>query len=166
MSDPFYGEITLFAGNFAPRNWAFCNGQLLSISSNTALFSLLGTTYGGDGRTVFALPDLRGRAAVGPRVGPGLTRRNLGQRFGVEDVTLTEAQMPAHTHGVTMNPTLGGQTGNANQNSPANGTLAVATVQNMAGLPLYSSAADDTDVEGATSTLALGTRIIFSAVTS
>jgi len=98
MSEPFVAEIRIFAGNFAPRNWAFCNGQLLPISQNTALFSLIGTTYGGDGRTTTALPNLQGRAPMHPGRGPGLTDRRLGQRGGVETVTLSEAQMPNHTH--------------------------------------------------------------------
>lgn len=84
--DPYIGEIIMFAGNFAPTGWAFCNGQLLSIASNTALFSILGTTYGGDGEVTFALPDLRGRVPVQQGTGPGLTTRNLGQKFGVERV--------------------------------------------------------------------------------
>lgn len=96
MSEPFIAEIRIFAGNFAPRGWAFCNGQLLPISQNTALFSLIGTTYGGDGRTTTALPNLQGRAPMHPGRGPGLTERRLGQIGGVETVTLTEAQMPAH----------------------------------------------------------------------
>ena len=98
MSEPFTAEIRIFAGNFAPRGWAFCNGQLLPIAQNTALFSLIGTTYGGDGRTTTALPNLKGRAPMHPGRGPGLTARRLGQRGGVETVTLTEAQMPDHTH--------------------------------------------------------------------
>lgn len=98
MSEPFVAEIRIFAGNFAPRGWAFCNGQLLPISQNTALFSLIGTTYGGDGRTTTALPNLEGRAPMHPGRGPGLTDRRLGQRGGVEMVTLSEAQMPNHTH--------------------------------------------------------------------
>ena len=98
MSEPFIAEIRIFAGNFAPRSWAFCDGQLLPISQNTALFSLIGTTYGGDGRTTTALPNLQGRAAMHPGRGPGLTSRRLGQRGGVETVTLSEAQMPNHTH--------------------------------------------------------------------
>jgi microcystin-dependent protein len=98
MSEPFYGEIVLFAGNFAPRGWAFCDGQLLSIAQNTALFSLLGTTYGGNGQTTFALPDLRGRTPIGPRQGPGLSNRDLGQQVGEENVTLTVNQLPAHNH--------------------------------------------------------------------
>ena len=96
--DPFIGEIRLFGGNFAPRGYAFCDGQLLQISQNTALFSLLGTTYGGDGRTTFALPDLRGRTPIGPRQGPGLTNRTLGQRLGQETATLTQSQMASHNH--------------------------------------------------------------------
>ncbi len=98
MSEPFIAEIRIFAGSFAPRGWAFCNGQLLPISQNTALFSLIGTTYGGDGRTTTALPNLEGRSPMHPGRGPGLTDRRLGQRGGVETVTLTEAQMPNHNH--------------------------------------------------------------------
>jgi len=98
MSEPFVAEIRIFAGNFAPRGWAFCDGQLLPVSQNTALFSLIGTTYGGDGRTTTALPDLQGRAPMQPGRGPGLTDRRLGQKGGVETVTLTEAQMPNHNH--------------------------------------------------------------------
>lgn len=103
MSEPFVAEIRIFAGNFAPRGWAFCNGQLLPISQNTALFSLIGTTYGGDGRTTTALPNLKGRAPMHPGRGPGLTSRRLGQRGGVEMVTLTEAQMPNHNHQLMAN---------------------------------------------------------------
>ena len=98
MSEPFIAEIRIFAGNFAPRGWAFCDGQLLPVSQNTALFSLIGTIYGGDGRTTMALPNLMGRAPMHPGRGPGLTDRRLGQRLGVESETLTEAQLPNHTH--------------------------------------------------------------------
>lgn len=98
MSEPFIAEIRIFAGNFAPRSWAFCNGQLLPIAQNTALFSLIGTTYGGDGRTTTALPNLQGRAPMHPGRGPGLTDRRLGQTGGAETVTLSEAQMPNHNH--------------------------------------------------------------------
>ena len=98
MSEPFVAEIRIFAGNFAPRGWAFCDGQLLPISQNTALFSLIGTTYGGDGRSTTALPNLQGRAPMHPGRGPGLTAKRLGQRGGVETVTLSEAQMPQHNH--------------------------------------------------------------------
>ena len=101
MSDPFIAEIIMFGGNFAPRGWAFCDGQLLSISQNTALFSILGTTYGGDGRTTFGLPDLRGRVAMHPGSGPGLSTRRLGEKSGVETVILNANQMPSHTHAAT-----------------------------------------------------------------
>lgn len=96
--DPFLGQIQAFGFNFAPRGWALCDGQLLPIASNTALFSLLGTTYGGDGRTTFALPDLRGRTGVHMGQGPGLTDRALGSKGGEEQVVLTEGQLPAHGH--------------------------------------------------------------------
>jgi len=107
MSEPFVAEIRIFAGNFAPRGWAFCNGQLLPISQNTALFSLIGTTYGGDGRTTTALPNLEGRAPMQPGRGPGLTSRRLGERGGVETVTLSEAQMPNHHHTMQANANPG-----------------------------------------------------------
>ena len=97
-SEPFVGEIRIFAGNFAPRGWAFCDGQLLAVSQNDALFSLLGTIYGGDGRTTFGLPDLRGRAPIHMGHGPGLTNRPLGQKLGAETVTLSVNQLPVHTH--------------------------------------------------------------------
>lgn len=92
------GTIMMFAGNFAPKNWAYCAGQLVSIASNTALFSILGTTYGGDGRVTFGLPDLQGRVAVGAGQGPGLSFYNLGQAANAESETMSNAQMPAHTH--------------------------------------------------------------------
>jgi len=95
------GEIRMFAGNFAPRTWAFCNNQILSIAQNTALFSILGTTYGGNGQTTFALPDFRGRVAVGTGQGPGLPVVTLGQLAGTNTVTLTINQMPAHNHVIT-----------------------------------------------------------------
>lgn len=96
MSVPFIGEVRLFAGNFAPAGWAFCDGQLLSISQYAALFSLLGTTYGGDGQQNFALPDLRGRAPIGQGQGPGLSNRAMGERAGSEQVPLNAAQLPPH----------------------------------------------------------------------
>jgi microcystin-dependent protein len=98
MAEPFIGSIILFAGNFAPRGWAFCAGQLLPIAQNTALFSILGTTYGGNGQTTFALPDLRGRAPIHPGQGPGLQSYDLGQVGGEETVTLGLTQIPAHQH--------------------------------------------------------------------
>lgn len=98
--EPFIAQIVMFGGNFAPRGWAFCDGQLLSINQNQALFSILGTTYGGDGRTTFALPDLRGRVAMHRGNGPGLSSYSLGQRGGAETVRLTQHEMPSHTHAV------------------------------------------------------------------
>jgi microcystin-dependent protein len=105
MADPFVAEIRLFPFNFAPKGWAWCNGQLLPLSQNTALFSLLGTTYGGDGKSNFALPDLQGNTAMHPGQGPGLSLHDLGETGGVESVTLLESEMPSHTH--TVNSNLG-----------------------------------------------------------
>ncbi|WP_340112900.1 phage tail protein [Maribellus mangrovi] len=117
--EPFLGQIQAFGFNFAPRGWAFCQGQLLAISQNTALFSLLGTTYGGDGRTTFALPDLRGRSMVGMGNGPGLSDIRQGQKGGQEQVTLTVANMPSHNHA----PSVAVQTG-AGESSAPTGYLA------------------------------------------
>lgn len=112
MASPYLAEIRMFAGNFAPRGWAFCQGQLLAIAQNTAVFSLLGTTYGGNGTTNFALPDLRGRVPVGQGQGPGLSNVDLGQTGGSETVTLSAAELPAHTHSVAMPAATGPQTSN------------------------------------------------------
>lgn len=98
MSDPFIGEIRMFAGNFAPQGWATCDGQLMAIAQNDALFSLVGTTYGGDGQTTFGLPDLRGRLPLHMGQGPGLSNYPIGQSAGSESVTLTSPQLPAHSH--------------------------------------------------------------------
>lgn len=98
MSEPFIAEIRIFAGNFAIRDWAFCDGQLLPIAQNPALFSLLGTIYGGNGETNFAVPDLKGRAPMHPGNGPGVSSRRIGERGGVNTVTLTQNQMPNHSH--------------------------------------------------------------------
>lgn len=98
MADPFVGEIRLFPFYFAPKNWAFCDGQLLPLSQNTALFSLLGTYYGGNGKSNFALPDMRGRAPMAFGQGPGLSQRVLGEQLGSSSVTLLESEMPAHSH--------------------------------------------------------------------
>lgn len=115
------GQISAFGFNFAPRGWAKCDGQLISIASNTALFSLLGTTYGGDGVTTFALPDLRGRASLHQGTGPGLSTRSMGQRGGTETTILTAANMPSHSHPATGTvksyfapPTGGGTSTNPN----------------------------------------------------
>jgi microcystin-dependent protein len=98
MADPFVAEIRIFPFNFAPRGWAWCDGQLLPLSQNTALFSLLGTTYGGNGRSNFALPNLQGRAPMHPGQGPGLSLHDLGESGGSDTVTLLESELPAHTH--------------------------------------------------------------------
>lgn len=98
MADPFVAEIRIFPFNFAPKGWAWCDGQLMPLSQNTALFSLLGTTYGGDGKSTFALPDLQGRAPMHPGQGPGLSLHDLGETGGSETVTLLESEIPAHSH--------------------------------------------------------------------
>jgi microcystin-dependent protein len=117
MSNPFIGEIRMFGGNFAPVGWAFCNGALMAIDQNDALFQLIGTTYGGDGQSTFALPDLQSRVPV--HVGPGFT---LGQNAGMETVTLTSSQIPAHSHVPQANASAGAQS------SPANGVWAQSTL--------------------------------------
>lgn len=122
-NDPFIGEISLFAGNFAPRGWALCDGQLLAISSHSALFSILGTTYGGDGKTTFALPDLRGRVPLHPGTGPGLDPRKLGERTGAATTHLTVNQLPAHSHNLMA------QSAPGSNNSPAGDVLATGTTR-------------------------------------
>ncbi len=116
--DPFIGEIRMFGGTFAPSGWAECNGQLLPIASYTALFSIIGTTYGGDGQTTFALPDLRGRVPLGEGQGPGLTNRPLGQSLGSETNLLAIANLPAHSHDVNA-LSADGTSNNPNGNYPA-----------------------------------------------
>ena len=116
--NPYLGELMTVAFNFAPRGWALCDGQLLPIASNTALFSLLGTAFGGDGRTTFALPDLRGRAGVGVGNGAGLPNITWGQRGGSTEFTLTVAEIPSHTH------TIRGTNNDGNTNDPANALFA------------------------------------------
>ena len=116
--EPFVAEICIFPFNFAPRGWAACDGQLIPISQNTALFSLLGTTYGGDGRSTFALPDLQGRAAMHPGQGPGLSLHDLGETGGSDTVTLLASEMPAHAHA------LSGSSQPGEDASPANELLA------------------------------------------
>lgn len=113
MADQFVAEIRIFPFNFAPKGWAMCNGQLLPISQNTALFSLLGTTYGGDGKSTFALPDLQGRAAMHPGQGPGLSLRDLGETGGSDTVTLLPSEIPAHTHEIRAAVVPGNRTGPA-----------------------------------------------------
>jgi microcystin-dependent protein len=118
MADPFVAEIRIFPFNFAPRGWAWCDGQLMPLSQNTALFSLLGTTYGGNGKSNFALPDLQGRAPMHPGQGPGLSLHDLGETGGSETVTLLESEIPSHSHGAS------GQSSIANLNDPAGTVLA------------------------------------------
>jgi microcystin-dependent protein len=133
MSEPFVGQIMMVGFNFAPRGWAFCDGQLLPISQNQALFSLLGTTYGGDGRTTFALPDLRGRAAIHQGAGPGLTPRNMGQKAGAEHVTLNASTMPIHGH--SAQGQMKASTSDAQTDEPAGKVLAKATRGDVYGDP-------------------------------
>jgi microcystin-dependent protein len=116
MADPFVAEIRIFPFNFAPRGWAWCDGQLLPLSQNTALFSLLGTTYGGNGKSNFALPDLQGRAPMHPGQGPGLSLHDLGETGGSETVTLLESEIPAHSHSARA---VGGEIGDLQAPSPA-----------------------------------------------
>ncbi|UIP06159.1 tail fiber protein [Erythrobacter sp. SDW2] len=139
ISDPTIGEITMFGGNFAPRSWAFCNGQLLSISQYTALFSILGTTYGGDGRTTFALPDLQSRTPRGTGTGPGLSPVALGQAGGIEQVTLTVANMPSHSHPHTHTASVHAEPRLGNENAPGDNVFALAP----AGTNIYHDI-DDT----------------------
>ncbi|HZD95071.1 MAG TPA: tail fiber protein [Candidatus Sulfotelmatobacter sp.] len=119
MSDPFVAEIRIFPFNFAPRGWAFCDGQILPISQNTALFSLLGTTYGGDGKSTFALPNLQGSTPLQPGQGPGLSLRDLGEIGGEQNVTLLQTEMPAHIHGALG--AAGGGENNPSTNAWASG---------------------------------------------
>src|SRR5207253_9227369 len=107
MSNPFVAEIRMFAGNFAPKGWAFCDGQLMPISQNTALFSLLGTFYGGDGKSTFALPNLQGSAPMGQGQGAGLSDRFLGESSGTQAVTLLTSEMPVHDHFVQASNQIG-----------------------------------------------------------
>ena len=121
MADPFVAEIRIFPFNFAPKGWAWCDGQLLAISQNTALFSLLGTTYGGDGKSNFALPNMQGNAPMHPGQGPGLAIHDLGEMGGSDTVSLLESEIPAHSHTVMSVAAF-----NASDNSPQNNVLAKA----------------------------------------
>lgn len=127
MADPFVAEIRIFPFNFAPKGWAWCDGQLLPLSQNTALFSLLGTTYGGNGKSNFALPDLQGRAPMHPGQGPGLSLHDLGETGGSETVTLLESEVPAHAH------TAQASSDEADSNNPGGNVLG-------AGSALYAGA--------------------------
>ena len=131
MADPFVAEIRIFPFNFAPRGWAWCDGQLLPLSQNTALFSLLGTTYGGNGKSNFALPDLQGRAPMHPGQGPGLSLHDLGETGGSETVSLLESEIPSHSHGIRADAADPGE-----DRTPAGEVLARST-----GGLLYGNAA-------------------------
>jgi len=137
VSDPFLAEIRMFGGNFAPTGWALCNGQLMSISQNTALFSLLGITYGGDGRVTFGLPNLQGSAPMQAGLGTGLSERDLGEAGGEASVTLLSSEMPQHVH-QPMARASGG-----NQNSPQGAVWAEA-LSGRQGAPLYAPAPNTT----------------------
>ena len=145
MADPFVAEIRMFGFNFAPTGWAMCNGQLMPISQNTALFSLLGTTYGGDGKSTFALPNMQGNSALHPGQGQGLSLYDLGQESGTETVTLLTSEMPSHSHSPTNAKTTGGQasptgnmwgTSNAAKAAANFYAPAIGTAQNMNPLAL------------------------------
>lgn len=142
MATPFIGEIRMFGGNFAPRGNAFCNGQIISIAQNTALFSLLGTTYGGNGQTTFALPNLQSQAPMHFGQGPGLSPRVLGEQGGVENVTLATTQIPSHNHQASGLAAVGGQ------GSPAGATWATI-VSGRNPLPLYAPAPANTTMNAA-----------------
>ena len=147
--DGYIAEIRMFAGNFAPRNWALCQGQILAINQNTALFSLLGTTYGGNGQTTFALPDFRGRVAVGVGQGPGLANKDLGELSGAENVTLAITQIPAHNHTATINVNSGpGSLANPSGNFLAGGQDATANP-----IPTYANAANATTLNASSTTV-------------
>ena len=150
--EPFIGEIRMFAGNFAPRGWAFCDGQLLDIASNNALFAILGTTYGGDGRTTFALPDLRGRVVIGPGTGPGLSSRRLGEKGGEERVVLNTLQIPSHTHTVNVEAKLNASSQDVDAQTAQGNVLATSEI--------YSSQTPDVEMNaGAVSATATASSV-------
>ena len=147
--DTFIGQIIMFAGNFAPRDWAFCDGQLLQISENQSLYSILGTTYGGDGRTTFGLPDFRGRVPIGQGQGNGLTSRIMGEQIGIEDITLSTAQMPIHSHaaettisGSSVTAKLKASSAEGTTNVPLNNYLAKPSNIGLQSINMYDSSAD------------------------
>jgi microcystin-dependent protein len=143
------GYTTMFAGNFAPKNWAFCQAQIVNIASNTALFSILGTVYGGNGTTTFGLPDIRGRRVIGAGNGPGLQPYSLGEMGGASSATLSMAQMPAHVHPVTVVAQMHCFADSATASSPATANYANASVQ------AYSSAPDTTMAAGVSANITM-----------
>jgi microcystin-dependent protein len=149
MADPFVAEIRIFPFNFTPKGWARCDGQLMPLSQNTALFSLLGTTFGGDGKSTFALPDLQGRAPMHPGQGPGLSLHDLGETGGSETVTLLESEIPAHSHGMMVNA------GPATMSGGTPGTAAFAST-GFGKPPAYAPVASLTGMAGNALALAGG----------
>jgi len=138
--EPYLGNVTVFAGNFAPRSWMFCQGQLLAIAQYDALFALIGTTYGGDGQTTFALPDLRSRVSIHMGQGPGLSNYQLGQMSGTENTTLLSVNMPSHTHSMlTMSVKQSVSTATTGVNDPTNAYPA-------SGATLYFGSSDGTSM--------------------
>lgn len=154
-AEPFVGEIQIYGFSFAPRSWAFCDGTILSIANNQSLFALLGVTYGGDGRSSFALPDLRGRTPIHKGHGPGLSNYDIGQKSGDEIYQLNELNLPTHTHTATFTPlanvetaTLSVSTDTATLNTPVKGAyLAVNTNGRNAGIDMYREDAGAGTVE-------------------
>jgi microcystin-dependent protein len=140
MADPFVAEIRIFGFNFAPKGWAFCNGQILPISQNTALFSLLGTTYGGNGKSTFALPDMQGNAPMHPGQGKGLSLHDLGETGGTQTVTLLESELPAHNHFIKVSNQQGDVQQPVATSSIARPFGALPFVPFAANLPLTSMA--------------------------
>ncbi|HEY4358052.1 MAG TPA: tail fiber protein [Acidobacteriaceae bacterium] len=138
MSDQYLGEIRMVGFNFAPQGWAFCNGQIMSIQQNTALFSLLGTTYGGNGQTTFALPNLQSRVPIHWGQGPGLSNYDWGQTAGVEGVQLTTQQMPQHNHLMAVN----GAGASASSATPAGNVLANTAARGIPGTSIYAAGSD------------------------
>lgn len=136
------GEMRMVAYNWAPRTWALCHGQLIAISSNTALFSILGTIYGGDGRTTFALPDYRGRVPIQYGAGPGLPSYHLGQKGGVDELTLNILEMPSHSHPIDSSTLAGHANFNANNNATGNVDDPSSANMSISPTPMYSSTAD------------------------
>src|SRR5215475_12772664 len=138
MANPFLAEIRIFPFNFPPKGWAFCDGQILPLSQNTALFSLLGVTYGGDGKSTFALPDLQGRSPMQPGQGPGLSLHDLGETGGSETVTLLESEIPSHSHSLTASVRDG------LERSPVGQNLAAG----IGGIVAYGSNGNNTSMNG------------------
>lgn len=146
MSNPFLAEIRIFPFNFAPKGWAFCDGQILPLSQNTALFSLLGTTYGGNGTSNFALPNLQGSAPMHPHQGPGLSLHDLGESGGSDTVTLLQSEIPAHTH--FFNADAGGATASSLTNGAYSEGNWIAA-PNSGAVAIYTTAAPDTQLGAA-----------------